>query len=271
MSAAGDVFKELEAAFESVTGRMADAAERSGRRTIDVELVAVTKYATAEQLRHLVEMGHRDLGESRVQQLTTRAAELAAIGYAPERPRAAGERAGGALLAGVRWHMIGHLQRNKAQEAADVAWLTHSLDSERLADRLNEIACALSGSDGAEPVMPIPVLLQVNVSGEASKYGVPAEQAEAMARHITGQPGLVLRGLMTMAPHSDDPEHARPTFARCRQLFETLRAGPVGRACEHFDTLSMGMSGDFEVAIEEGATVVRVGSALFGGQFRGQA
>ncbi len=253
--------KQLEEAFESVTSRMADAAARSGRRGIDVELVAVTKYADLTQVRHLVELGHRDLGESRVQQLTSRAAELAAAGYGVERP---GGYAAGGLTAGVRWHLIGHLQRNKAAEAAETAWLIHSVDSARLADRLNDLA--MGPSDGAEavPGATIPVLMQVNVSGESSKHGVAPDQAETLARHIAVQPGLSLRGLMTMAPRGQKSEDARPTFAHCRALFERLRTGLAAHAGGAFDTLSMGMSDDFEVAIEEGATVVRVGGALFG-------
>lgn len=256
----GDELKRLEEAFADVTGRMVEAAARSGRRSIDVELVAVTKYASPRQVRHLVEMGHRDLGENRVPQLLERAAELRAAGYSPERP----DSGGGALLAGVRWHMIGHLQRNKAEDAAELAWMIHSVDSLRLAQRLSDIAVAATDGAEAPPTGPIHVLAQVNVSGEAGKHGLGLHEAADVIEQMAALPGLALRGLMTMAPYSDNPEHARPTFAACGELFESLRRGAVGRLCPAFDTLSMGMSGDFEVAIEQGATVVRIGSALFG-------
>jgi PLP dependent protein len=255
-----DAIRQLEQAFAQVTGRMAEAAARSGRRGIDVELVAVTKYASAAQLHHLVEMGHRDLGESRAQQLRQRAAEMAQAGYAPEKPGGDGAVT---LLSGVRWHMIGHLQRNKAEDVAESAWMIHSVDSLRLARRLSDIAVAGANGSESPPRGPMHVLAQVNVSGEASKHGLEPGEAAEVIEQIAALPGLTLRGLMTMAPYSDDPEDARPTFAACRALFQTLRQGAVGRRCESFDTLSMGMSGDFEVAIEEGATVVRVGSALF--------
>jgi pyridoxal phosphate enzyme (YggS family) len=205
-------------------------------------------------------MGHRDLGESRVHQLASRAAELAAAGYAAE--RAGG--GGGALLTGVRWHMIGHLQRNKAEDAAALAWMIHSVDSVRLAQRLSEVALAAGVGAASRPTDAIHVLAQVNVSGEASKHGLGLAEAAGAIERMASLPGLVLRGLMTMASYSENPEDARATFARCRALFEALLGGVVGRQCEMFDTLSMGMSGDFEVAIEEGATVVRIGGALFG-------
>lgn len=258
----GDDFKRLEQAFARVTERMAQAAIRSGRRSIDVELVAVTKYASPAQVYRLVEMGHRDLGENRVLQLLRRAAELREAGYAPERPGGGG----GALLTGVRWHMIGHLQRNKAEDASELAWMIHSVDSLRLAQRLSDIAVAATDGAEAPPTGPIHVLAQINVSGEASKHGLGLHEAADVIEQMAALPGLALRGLMTMAPYSDNPEHARPTFAACGELFESLRRGAVGRLCPAFDTLSMGMSGDFEVAIEQGATVVRIGSALFGNE-----
>jgi pyridoxal phosphate enzyme (YggS family) len=149
----------------------------------------------------------------------------------------------------VRWHLIGHLQRNKARKAARLFRCVHSIDSERLIRALP--AC--------EP--PLEAFLQINVSGEASKHGVPAEQARGLWRAALGADGLRVLGLMTMAPYSEEPEEARPCFRALRELLEDLNRTGDGPPMAG---LSMGMSGDFEVALEEGATHVRIGTALAG-------
>lgn len=242
-------------------GRVADAAARSGRTLQDVIIVAVSKYAEPDQIKALVDLGHRDFGENQVQQLIQRQAILAEY---IERLKVldATRRSlpGDSLLPkggaapGIRWHMIGHLQRNKARKVAELVRLIHSVDSLRLAEELQQIALKRD--------VPIEVLVQVNCSGEESKFGCPVPAALPLAEQIDTMVNVRVRGLMTMAPLVSDPEEARPVFARARELFEEFQRAGVGEG--HCNLLSMGMSNDFEVAIEEGANVVRIGSAIFG-------
>lgn len=241
--------------YTEVKQRVADAAARSGRTGDSVYLVAVSKYAEPEDIRELIELGHRDFGENRVQQLVQRAS------IAQEWFDRAGllARSGGGSQPfdadkPIRWHMIGHLQRNKARKVTELSRLVHSVDSLRLAEELQASANKLDRD--------IDVLIQVNVSGEESKEGLPISAAGALAEQIDTMVHVHVRGLMTMAPFSDNPEDSREHFVRCRELFEELRHDGYGEG--RFDLLSMGMSGDYEVAIEEGANIVRVGSALFG-------
>ncbi|MBN1517539.1 YggS family pyridoxal phosphate-dependent enzyme [Candidatus Sumerlaeota bacterium] len=205
------------------------ACERAGRDPHDVRLVAVTKNHGAERVSQALDAGCGAFGENRVQEAQEKI------------PR----------LPPAEWHLIGHLQRNKARLAVQLFHMIHSVDSERLARALSQAA----ESEGRS----IEILLQVNVSGEESKFGAEPEQVEALARTALGLPGLRVRGLMTMAPYSDDPEDARPVFRGLRELRDQLRQ----KGLEQLRELSMGMSGDFETAIEEGATLVRVGSAIF--------
>ncbi len=207
-----------------VRQRIEAACARVGRAPSEVTLVAVTKGHGVDEIRQRVlAHGHRTLGENRVQEWRDKAADLG-----PD----------------VAWHLVGHLQRNKVKYVASVA-LLHSLDSERLADALEV--------EGTRQETTFRTLLQVNVAREPGKYGVAPEAAAGMVRHVAGLQHVTLEGLMTMAPYSDDPEASRPVFRDLRRLGDTL--GLTG--------LSMGMSGDFEVAVEEGATWVRVGTALF--------
>lgn len=247
----------LKDRYTEVKQRVAEAAQRSGRSPASVYLIAVTKFAEPEDIRELIELGHRDFGENKVQQLSQRAG---VINEWFERmrmhPRVAGEHHGFDPSEPVRWHMIGHLQRNKVRKIADLVRLVHSVDSLRLAEEIQQIANKLDRH--------IDVLLQVNVSGEESKYGVPIAAAAAIAEQIDTMINVRVRGLMTMAPITDDPDAVRPYFVRCRELFDDMVRAGVGE--DHFDLLSMGMSGDYEVAIEEGANLVRVGSAIFGEQ-----
>ncbi|MCC7145748.1 MAG: YggS family pyridoxal phosphate-dependent enzyme [Phycisphaeraceae bacterium] len=286
----------MRQAYQRVMEQIAAAAARSHRPADSVRLVAVTKSASMGQIRELLEIGHRHLGENRVQQLSQRASELAAGGWPPViEPIEAGKReqgsggAGthppadpGALQAdrsrslpglpglpgagGVRWHMIGHLQRNKAKAVMGLAALIHGVDSVRLAEKLNEAAQQARGLDDAvgpsDAWERLDVLIEVNISGEESKHGASLAEARNLVDYAARLPGLRVRGLMTMAPYSDNPENARPIFARGAELFAELRGRPALGG--HFDLLSMGMSGDFMVAIEEGANLVRVGTALFG-------
>lgn len=245
---------QLREAYRQVTDRIADAAARSGRSAQDVVMVAVTKYATVDQIQQLLELGHTDLGESKVQQLTQRVAQIDEF---LDRKRTLGNAAPKSkdlMPEEVRWHMIGHLQRNKVKQVVPLVSLIHSVDSLRLAEELHNYA--------ARHDLTIDVLLQVNASGEGQKNGVACPAAFHLAESIDTMVHLRLRGLMTMAAKSDNPEDARPAFARTAEIFKDLRDAKVGGpTC---NVLSMGMSHDFEVAIEEGANVVRIGSALFG-------
>ncbi|HUG93738.1 MAG TPA: YggS family pyridoxal phosphate-dependent enzyme [Planctomycetaceae bacterium] len=216
-----------------VRRRIDTACLRSGREGDAIRLVAVTKYARLDWVRELIGLGVADLGESRPQQLI-------------ERAEALGEP--------VRWHLVGHLQRNKVRKVLPLAACIHSVDSWKLLERIDLLSAEL----GLRP----DVLLEVNVSAEAAKDGFAVDALAdgwpqaARCRHVR------VAGLMTMAPLQDDPEHARPVFRRLRELRDELSARPPALALPE---LSMGMSHDFDVAIEEGATMIRVGSDLFAG------
>jgi pyridoxal phosphate enzyme (YggS family) len=223
---------DFRARLDEVRRRIAAAAARAGRDPDSVVLVGVAKTVAAARLRDAVAEGLADIGENRVQEAV---GHVALVG----RDKA-------------RWHMIGHLQRNKAARAAELFDRIHSVDSEALAATLSRHAEAIGRR--------LPVLIEVNVSGEATKFGAAPGEVEALSAAVAGMPGLVLEGLMTVGAPVERPEAARPGFAKLRWLRE--RAEQVlGR---RLPELSMGMSSDFEVAVEEGATLVRVGSALFG-------
>jgi PLP dependent protein len=219
-----------------VRGRIADAAQRSGRAADAVKLVAVTKYVSADVARPLVEAGCHDLGESRPQQIWEKAAQLARLH--------------------VCWHLIGPLQRNKVRRTLPLVAMIHSVDSVRLLAVINEEA-------GTSAIGPIPVLLEVHISGEAAKHGFTPAELEALLAVAGDYPHVSIRGLMGMASLEGGLDVARREFAGLRELRDRLR--PRCPPSVMLDELSMGMSGDFEVAIEEGATIVRIGSALFEG------
>ena len=220
--------------WRAVTARVAAACERAGRSAAEVTLVAVSKTHPADAIREACAAGATDFGENYAQELATKAAELAA----------------GAPLPALRWHFIGRLQRNKARLVAGKVALIHAVDS---ADLAAEIARRAGGA-----VQPI--LLAVNLGGEASKGGVAPDAAPAIARAVAAIAGTSLDGLMTMPPPADDPEAGRPHFLALRALRDRL-ADELGRP---LPVLSMGMSHDFEVAIACGATHVRIGTAIFG-------
>lgn len=254
----------LKDRYSEVSQRVADAATRAGRRPQDVLVVAVSKYTEPDQIRELMLLGHRDFGESRVQQLCQRAAmanewieRAITMGRGTSGGADAASRVGSALPESVRWHMIGRLQRNKVRKAIECARLIHGVDSLRLAEEIQSV--------GLRRDVVVDILMQVNCSGEANKAGVAPPAARHLADQIDTMVNVRLRGLMTMAPLSDNPEDARATFARCRELFEDMRSVGVGDE-QTFNILSMGMTNDFEVAISEGANVVRIGSAIFGEQ-----
>jgi PLP dependent protein len=224
----------LAGRLHEVEERLRAACRRAGRDRAEVTLVAVTKTVPPEVAAELVGLGVTHLGESRPQELWRKAA---------------------ALPKSVRWHLVGHLQRNKIDRTLPLVDLIHSVDSLRLLAALEEEA----GKQGRA----VPVLLEVNASGEASKHGFAPAEVPGLAAHLTGLRHLQIGGLMTMAAPADDPGASRPTFAALRGLRDRLR-GELGppHTLEH---LSMGMSGDFEVAVEEGATLVRLGTVLFEG------
>jgi hypothetical protein len=252
----------LQNRYEEVRNRVGEACARAGRSPTSVILVAVAKYAEIDDIRELIELGHRDFGENRVQQLVQRAAvvkdwfdRMSVL----ERTRA--QRTEDASAPGafdpskpVRWHMIGSLQRNKARKVVEFSRLIHSVDSLRLAEELQVIA------NKRDEV--IDVLIQVNCSGEEQKHGCPVPAAGVLAEQIDTMINVRVRGLMTMAEQTDDRDKIRSTFRRCRELFEDIRHEGAGEG--RFDLLSMGMSGDYEIALEEGANIVRVGSSIFG-------
>lgn len=215
--------------LRSVRRRIEAACARAGRDPADVTLVAVTKGQDLDTIRReVLDHGHVLLGENRVQEWRDKRDALAGDPDAPD----------------VEWHFIGNLQTNKVKYLADIHTV-HSLNRVKLANTMEK--------QGAKRGFRTRAMVELNVSGEASKEGAEVGDAERLVEHARGLEHVDVAGLMAMAPYSDDPEDARPTFRRLRQLGEKLG----------LHELSMGMSGDFEVAIEEGATIVRVGSAIF--------
>ena len=226
--------RRLEEALPGVLERIERAAHRVGRDSSGVTLVVVTKGHGIEAAQAAVELGLRDLGENRVERI-----EALADHFAP---------------GVVRWHMIGRLQRRKAPQVRPHVTLLHSLDSLRLAERLERDG----GESGARVLS---VLLQVNTSGEGSKAGFEPDRVVDEAARILAMPSLSVQGLMTMAPFTDEERLLRHAFSRLRQVQDELRAQlPEYRGAQ----LSMGMSNDFEVAVEEGSTIVRLGTVLLG-------
>ena len=215
--------------MEVLYGRIARACQRSGRREDAITLVGVTKTHPLETIAAALESGLRDLGENKAQELNTKASTT---------PPGA-----------CRWHMVGHLQRNKARIVACHAHLFHALDSVRLADSLERVA--------RQEGRILPCLVQVNVSGESTKFGLVPQDVPKVLDTLMSHEHLRIQGLMTLASPTANPEAVRPQFRQLRQLLDVV-------PYPEMRLLSMGMSGDFEVAIEEGATHIRIGSAIFG-------
>ena len=236
--------------LDEVRGKIAAACAKAKREPSEVTLIAVTKTAAPEQIREILSLGVGDLGESRVQMLQQRAAQTTEF-Y--NRKMAHADEG---MPAKLRWHMIGHLQRNKIKPVMPVVSLIHSVDSLRLAEELDQNAEKLGKK--------MPVLMQVNASEEQQKFGVAVGAAVHLAEQIDSMPNLQIMGLMTMAALDANEEQARRTFARTREIFEEMKWHKIGGgSMKH---LSMGMSNDFEAAILEGATLVRIGTLLFGGK-----
>lgn len=219
--------------IKDVQSRINAACERAGRDPKDVTLLAVSKTKPIEDIKALLDEGQRAFGENYVQEIR-------------EKYEALGDS--------VEWHMIGHLQRNKVKYIVDKVRLIHSVDSIRLAKQIEK--------EAAKHEITMDILMEVNIAKEESKWGFTEDEAVKAAEEIGALPHVHLRGLMTSAPITDDPENNRVYFRKLRELSEKIDS-------EHFpnvamDTLSMGMTKDYEVAVEEGATIVRVGTAIFG-------
>lgn len=219
--------------LKEVEKRVCAACKRAGRNREEVTLIAVSKTKPASMIEELLAVGVRDFGENKVQELCEK--------YE-------------ALPKDIRWHLIGHLQRNKVKAAVDKACLIHSVESLRLAETISLEA----GKRG----ITVPVLVEVNVAGEESKFGVTVEETEDLVREIAKLPHIQVQGLMTIAPFVEDPEENRPVFSNLKKLYVDIKTKNINNVA--MNVLSMGMTNDYEVAIEEGATMVRVGTGIFG-------
>jgi len=219
--------------LRGVRDRIEKAAERAGRSPDEITLVGISKVQPIEKIHAAVDAGLVHLGENRVQE---------AAGKIPQ------------IKGNIHWRLVGHLQRNKAKRAVELFDMIESIDSERLAQEVAR-RCVDAGKT-------MEILLEVNVGGEEAKTGVEPSKLLDLARFCAGLEGVSVEGIMVIPPFDPDPEKSRPYFQRSRRIFESLRDAAI----EGLDIrrLSMGMSSDFEVAIEEGATIVRVGTAIFG-------
>ena len=219
--------------IQSVEARIQAACSRSGRSRDEVTLICVTKTMPVEDLQEAYDAGQRCFGENRVQEINDKFPQL------PD---------------DIRWHMIGHLQRNKVKYLMDKAVMIHSVDSAPLAQAVSREAVKAGRT--------MDILLEVNAAGEESKFGLTYDEVLPLIREIAPLPGIRICGLMTVAPYTDDPETNRPYFRKLRDLSVDIERESIDNVSMHI--LSMGMTGDFEVAIEEGATHIRVGTAIFG-------
>jgi pyridoxal phosphate enzyme (YggS family) len=235
MSEAAHVMSDLAKRFQAVRSRIEAAALRSMRLKDEIMLVAVTKTLPIETMQRALSLGLKDLGENRIQEAENKIVEL-------------GRDA-------AHWHLIGHLQANKVRRAVKLFDVIHSVDSTGVARRL-ERSCAEEGRAN------LPVFIQVDLAGEATKSGISEKDLEELTNTIAESEHLQLHGLMTVPPFFAEPERVRPYFKRLRSLRDRLQS--KGFFGEKLGDLSMGMSHDFEIAIEEGATIVRIGTALFG-------
>lgn len=222
-----------------VRKHMEEACRRAGRPVEDVTLVAVSKTKPLEMLKEAYEAGARDFGENKVQEILEKQ---------PGMPEDA------------RFHMIGHLQRNKVRQVIGKAVLIHSVDSLRLAEQIE--------ADAAKRDLSVDILLEVNVAREESKYGFFLEEVEEALLQIREFPHITVKGLMTIAPFVEDPEENRDIFKKLYQLFIDIKSKNIDNGT--MSVLSMGMTGDYEVAIEEGATMIRVGTGIFGSRQIGE-
>jgi len=225
--------EDIEANIQNIRQRIAAAAARAHRDPAGIRLMAVSKTVEPERIQRALDAGITLLGENYVQEAREK---IPAVGR------------------GAEWHMIGHLQTNKAKYVVHLFDWIHSVDRLELAQELDKRACQHNRR--------LNVLVEVNVSGEASKNGIEPSGVPELVRRISALPHLTIRGLMTMPPYSDNPENSRPYFQALRGLRDEIHAAAIPNV--RMDELSMGMTDDFEVAVEEGATIIRVGRAIFG-------
>ncbi len=219
--------------LEKVQNSISEAVKASGRDDKDVTLIAVSKTKPVEMIKEVYDAGIRDFGENKVQEI---------IDKYPKLP------------SDIRWHLIGHLQTNKVKYIIDKVCMIHSVDSLKLAQEISRQAIKHN--------VTADILIEVNVAGEDTKFGVKPEDTLSLCEEISALANVRIRGLMTVAPFVDDPEENRAVFCTLRQLFVDIDAKNIDNVC--MDCLSMGMSNDYTVAIEEGATFVRVGTSIFG-------
>ena len=219
--------------YRDVDSKICSACRRSGRSRDEVKLIAVSKTKPVEMIREAMEAGADTFGENKVQELCDKYDRL---------PRT------------VHWHLIGHLQRNKVKYVVGKAELIHSVDSLRLAEEIEK--------EAAKKNMEADVLVEVNVAAEESKFGVSVEETEKLVREIAALPHVHVQGLMTIAPYVEDPEENRPIFRTLKKLAVDIKMKNIDNV--RMDMLSMGMTNDYQVAVEEGATMVRVGTGIFG-------
>jgi pyridoxal phosphate enzyme (YggS family) len=220
-----------------VQNRIEEACKRCGRDPIEVTLIAVSKTKPTDMIVEAYESGIRDFGENKVQEICDKY-EL--------------------LPDDIRWHMIGHLQRNKVKQVIDKAVLIHSVDSVRLAEQIEE--------EAAKKQICVDILLEVNVADEESKFGLRLEETEQAIRDISVFPHISIKGLMTIAPFVENSEQNRPVFNILNQFYVDMQRKNIDNV--NMNMLSMGMTGDYEIAIEEGATLVRVGTGIFGTRYK---
>lgn len=223
----------LENNIKTVQDNIVRAAKKAGRNPQDILLIAVSKTKPADMVLDVYNTGIRDFGENKVQEIVAKSQVLASD---------------------IRWHMIGHLQRNKVKQAIEKSCLIHSVDSVRLATKISE--------EAVKAQKTVEILLEINIANEETKYGFKAEDAYDVLKEIAAMPGIRVRGLMTSAPFVDNPEGNREYFKHLKQLCVDLKAKNIDNTS--MDFLSMGMTNDYMVAVEEGATHVRVGTAIFG-------
>lgn len=219
--------------LREVEEKIAKACQRSGRDPKEVTLIAVSKTKPVEMLQEAYDAGARNFGENKVQEIVDKYDQL------PQ---------------DIRWHMIGHLQRNKVKYIVDKVEMIHSVDSLRLAEAIDK--------EAKKKEVTVPILIEVNVAEEESKFGLSLEEVTAMAEDISKLTNLQIKGLMTVAPFVEDPEENRKVFRSLKKLSVDIAAKNINNVT--MSVLSMGMTNDYEVAVEEGATMVRVGTAIFG-------
>jgi pyridoxal phosphate enzyme (YggS family) len=234
-----DSHQRIAENLQRVRTAIGEAARTSGRDPAEITIVAVTKYVGVEQVRALIQAGCRDLGESRPQELWSKAESLRSLPTDPP----------------LRWHLVGHLQRNKISRTLPLVWRIHSVDSVRLLESLEQEAAAQGQAAS--------ILLEVNISADTAKHGFSPEELAGLVPRLREFPHVRVYGLMGMAALEGGRDRARQDFARLRQLRDQLQ--PICPAGVSLADLSMGMSQDYDLAIAEGATIVRIGSALFEG------